>query len=336
VVGVLLGASGFAALGIALSVPQPGVGGAPPPAKSEPPRIRGIGYVEPVTEVRRLMFRSSGVIEASFVAVGQRMREGEILMRLDRREEEAAAAVAEAELELARAECARTLSGVNPARIVAAERQRDLAHERREFADKTHTRLLALRTRSSTSQQELDDAETALRQAQQSVAVAEAEVENLKNFVRKDDELAARAAVRLAEAKVHSAQQRLETMILRAPCDGTVLEILLHPGEGTHVLQPQPALLFADVSRLRIRAEIDERQIQHIRSGQSARITGPALAGASFAGRVDQIKQIMGPRTLFSDQSSERKDLRVLQLFILPEAEFRQPVGLQVDVEIRD
>src|SRR5262245_62501205 len=45
--------------------------------------IEGLGYVEPASEVRRLMFRTSGVIRSCFVKAGDAVRQGDFLLELD-------------------------------------------------------------------------------------------------------------------------------------------------------------------------------------------------------------------------------------------------------------
>jgi len=64
------------------------------PQHSSPRRreIQGIGYVEPATEVWRLVFKIDGVIETCAVEVGRRVKRGDLLMSLANREEAAAVA----------------------------------------------------------------------------------------------------------------------------------------------------------------------------------------------------------------------------------------------------
>ena len=59
-------------------------------------RIEGIGYVEPMGEMRRLAFKRAGIVADCPVAVGRTVRRGEVLLRL--RDESERAVVAEAEI----------------------------------------------------------------------------------------------------------------------------------------------------------------------------------------------------------------------------------------------
>ena len=55
--------------------------------------VKGIGYVEPISEIRRAAFKSDGVVDAVLVEVGQVIKQGDVLARLVNREEQAALCV---------------------------------------------------------------------------------------------------------------------------------------------------------------------------------------------------------------------------------------------------
>src|SRR5436309_2454711 len=65
------------------------------PAVAGPPArwVQGVGYVEPVSEVRRLSFKGNGVIGRCLVEVGQDVRRGDVLIWLSNGEEQAAVTV---------------------------------------------------------------------------------------------------------------------------------------------------------------------------------------------------------------------------------------------------
>lgn len=153
--------------------------------------------------------------------------------------------------------------------------------------------------------------------------------------MRPVDRALADARVVQAEALLAAAHVRLEETLLCAPSTGTVLEILRREGEASRGPLGEPAVVFADDSRLRVRAEIDERYVSLLREGQPARVFGRGLGGPSYSGSVALVKQVMGNKTVFSRASSERKDLDVLQVLVDLLESFRAPLGLQVDVEIK-
>ena len=296
--------------------------------------VHGIGYVEPVSEVHGLSFKTGGVIARCSARVGNSVNEGDTLMVLDYALEQKAVAVAEAELEVARADHARVLSGVNEFQIRAAERAVEMWTERVDFATKEAVRFRELVEEHAVSRSEYDEAETSLQQALAQFRRAQAELEYQKNFVTKEDRQLAEANVTLARRRLELAKQKLADTRLAAPFDGTVFEILHREGEAVSTIYPEPVILLGDTTHLRVRAEIDERYVARVSEGQTALISGRGLGDRSFQGRIVLVKKIMGKKTVFSGAASERKDLDVVEVLIEIDEDFSAPVGLRVDVRV--
>ena len=320
--------------------------------------ICGIGFVEPVSEVRKLVFKVNGVIASCPATLGQKLKKGDVLMTLENDEERSTLAVAEQELAMAIVERDQLLAGIHPCRITAAEGKVNLLKEKLRYAQDHCERRRKLcnlnaaslpelsstplttayatkqRDLQAASLEELDQAETALIQAKTNLQQAEAELLHLQTFVRLEDKAVAETKVQLARARLESAKQRLDQTMLLAPFDGTVLDILKREGEGGSIAEHEPVVVFADESHLRLRAEIDERYVHQLRSGQKATVHGQALGASMFDGTIATVKHVMSKKTVFSRDSAERNDLDVLQVFVDLPADFRAPLGLQLDVDI--
>jgi HlyD family secretion protein len=161
--------------------------------------------------------------------------------------------------------------------------------------------------------------------------VAVAASEHLRQHVTAEDKSLADAKVALAEQQLAAANERLAKTELRAPCNGTVLEILRREGEAAG---GQPVVLFGDLSRILVRAEIDERYAFDIKENQAVTVSGPNLRGRNFTGRVVQVKPLMGDKTVFARTAEERKDLDVMEVLIEMDEGFEVPIGLRVDVSV--
>jgi len=305
------------------------------PQRVKDGRICAVGYVEPATEVRKLTFKIDGLIETCHVQLGQVVEAGEVLATLRNRDEQAAVAVAEKELLLAQAECAKLLSGVHPRQIEACERRIARFLERTRHAQRQHDRQAELIERKAGTIEGFEQATTDLEQAKEDLLEAQAELGHLQTHVRAEDRALAEAQVALAQANLQAAKEHCENTNLLAPMRGTVLEVFKRQGESVRAFDVHPVVIFADVSQLRVRTEIDERYTSQVRIGQPATISGRSLGEKTFQGRITQIKNLMGNKTIFSRDAAERKDLDVLQVFIEPDEPLQLPVGLQVDVEIR-
>jgi multidrug resistance efflux pump len=189
---------------------------------------------------------------------------------------------------------------------------------------------------AAASEQEHELARTNFAQKERGLRNAEAQLQYLKNYVRPEDRSLALAKVRHAEAELELARQRLRDTVLVAPCDGTVLQLVKRVGEGQRLIDNEAAVVFGDLRGLRVRAEIDERYARRLRVGQEAVAFGRGLGEDSFCGRVAAVRPIMGKKAVFSRSATERKDLEVIQVLVDMERAFAAPVGLQVDVKIRN
>ncbi len=294
--------------------------------------VRGTGYVEPASELRRLVFKTDGVIGECPVDVGQVVRRGEVIISLVNAEHRAAVAVAEQELRVAIAQRDKALSGAHECQILAAQRKCDLLIEQARHDKKHFERVANLLKSKASTQEDFDRAQSDWRRSELSLRQAEAELMQLKKIVRPEDKQLVESQVALAQSRLASEKQRLANTMLVAPFDGTVLEIIKREGEGARNLEP--VVVFGDESQLRVRAEIDERYVHCLQVGQTATVHGAGLGSSRAVGRIITVKRLMGKKTVFTHEATERKDLDVLQVLIEMPQGFAAPVGLQVDVDL--
>jgi HlyD family secretion protein len=307
---------------------------APPTPREETLVVQGIGYIEPVSDVRNLSFKGGGVIADCKAEIGKRVRAGDVLMALDDAAERRTLAVAEKELDLARADRDDVLAGVNKFEITAAAETLEVAKHRMRLTEQEFHRNDEMVKKRVTTQSDRDNCVSAYQQASAEVRRAEANLLRLQHFVTPEHKQVMENKVLLASARKDQAARTVADMRLLAPMDGTVLEILRREGESVSVFLHEPVIVFGDPARLRVRAEIDERYVRAVKPGQRVTVYGRALNRQTYRGKVALVKDLMGKRTIFTRSSTERKDLDVVQVFIAMGADFVAPAGLRVDVAI--
>jgi HlyD family secretion protein len=203
-----------------------------------------------------------GRVAALAVRKGDRVRAGQVLMRL-------ADAEYRAQLELQ----ARALDAA-----VAAERE---ACEAVELAVREAARAKRLVEEGVGAQQLLDQLETA-RAAR--VAACEA----------------ARARVRQAEAAVGLARATLDRTVLRAPFAGVVADVSTEVGEWITPSPPglpiPPVIELIATDEIYISAPIDEVDLGRVHPGLPARVTLDAYPGRVFPGRVVRVAPYVDAR----------------------------------------
>lgn len=305
------------------------------PSVAEQRWIQGIGYVEPASEVRRLAFKHPGILGDVQVQIGQQVKAGDTLAMQQNAEEQAAVVAAENRLLAAKANLDKVLAGVNQYEIDAKTNAQQVSALDAEYAQRKLDRIAQLQKNKFASEDERDLAETTakLKRAERNRLIAETRY--LKHFVRDVDKQVAESQVAVAEAQFQAAQQRLAETYLIAPIDGSILEQIVRVGESTFAVgSPEPVVLLGDLSKLRVRAEIDENYALSLQEGQKAFIFGRGLGSQEIPAHVALVKKVMGKKTVFAKTATERKDIDVIQAFIEPEADMLVPIGLEVNVKI--
>ena len=117
----------------------------------------------------------------------------------------------------------------------------------------------------------LTSARAALARAQDELAKRQAQLRGIDAPLPTPNE----AQVASARGDLAFARVNLEKLKIRAPIDGTVLQLNINPGELAAPSALQPLLLIANLSTLNVRAELDERDVAEIKIGQAGHRSAP-------------------------------------------------------------
>ncbi|WP_170287341.1 efflux RND transporter periplasmic adaptor subunit [Halioglobus maricola] len=137
------------------------------------------------------------------------------------------------------------------------------------------------------------------------------------------------AAARAGRAAAAAMQ---ELSLVKAPRDGQVLYVHARPGERVGV---EGVIELGDTSVMYTVAEVYETDIIHVKKGQQATISSPALA-APVTGTVEKIGLKVGRMDVLGMDPIAEADARVVEVDILLQdtEEVRKLTHLQVEVEI--
>ena len=138
-----------------------------------------------------------------------------------------------------------------------------------------------------------------------------------------------------AEAKLRLDEADLAKTRLLAPFNGQILRIYAEPGELAGPATVQPVLLFADASRRRVRAFVEELDSARICAGQPAVVTADSFPGRKFLGKVALVAPRMGKRVLQNDEPGEYKDLYFREVVIDLDAGTELALNLRVQAHIQ-
>jgi RND family efflux transporter MFP subunit len=140
--------------------------------------------------------------------------------------------------------------------------------------------------------------------------------------------------IKKSEADLQYAEALLENTYIRAPFSGKIIRRFLDPGETITLEKLLPIVTIADVSKIIVRAEIDETDIRKVKVGQPAVITADAYPGEKFKGKVTEISPAVGKKKIISDNPAEMVDTKVLEVKIELDSGQKLNLGLNVDVTI--
>jgi membrane fusion protein (multidrug efflux system) len=223
----------------------------------------------------------AGRVTDIYVHENQVVRKGQVLFRIDPRDFQANAAAAQAQLAQAEVQ-------VHAQRAAYAQAQAS-AGAAKELADYTSAeaeRQRRLAAAGVSSQQQVDQALNASRQARQQLAASEQAVaEALANLGGSADApIAEHPTVMQAQAMLNRARLNLSYTDVLAPSDGIVTRVEQMP-VGTYLNTSQTAFWLL-TGKPWVEANFKEDQLAHMRVGQPASIRVDAFPQAKLTGRV--------------------------------------------------
>ena len=207
-----------------------------------------------------------------------------------------------------------------------------------------HRGQLLAEIRADEQRAQLAEAKSRIAEAKADVAFYEVEAERniellkshtvARNAVDRAirDRDTARARLQNAIATAQQIEAILEKARIVAPIDGVVLLRHVEPGEtvpvGTHLFT------LADLSKVRVEAEVDEFDIAGLALGSEAQISAEGF-NTSWKGRVEEIPDSVGPRRLKPQDPGKPSDTRVLLVKVALSEPTDLKLGQRVEVALR-
>ncbi len=213
------------------------------------------------------------------VDVGDKVKKGELLGRLDTLELGRQYQDAKAKLAQRQAELAEAMASDDGLSLAAAEAL--YAKEKNNYE-----RMEYLYKEGAVTKQELEDAKSSYAQAE--VNYNEAKIRAAQNAAAKK-EASMQAQVDLAVQEVAQAKERLDLATFVAKDDGIVL--FVGAEKGNRVLEGSRLLVVGSDKKLEVTANINEIDAGNLKVGQPAKITCMSLPQKEFNGRVTRVSE---------------------------------------------
>ena len=278
--------------------------------------VGGNGLVEPADRETRVAAQVSATVQQIFVKEGDKVKAGDPLVQLANGVETAALQAALAEAEGEKANLSRVSKGLRTEDRDAAAAEAQAAQARAELSAGVLARTEQLAKTGAVTPDEL---ERARRQSQTDAANARGSAARLRAAEagsRSEDVSFQRARVLAAEARVAQARATLDRLLIRAPSDAEVLQVKVRTGELYSFSGSEPLMVLGDTRKLRVRMDVDERDIARLQNGSSAYVTADAFGTRRFSGTVVEIGRRFGRKNVRTDSPTEKNDTKILEAVI--------------------
>ena len=320
-----------------------------PPGTGDLDRIQigAVGVVEPSSQQINIGANVSATVTDVFVAPGTKVSRGDKVFALDARIAQATLDLRRRDLATAQARLAQARARVPglQAEVEAARTTVEAAQSDYEEASDLAQIATALLTGNSITAREATRRRNALRTAVARLSEARARVvlaeANLSLFDENNGGASIAleiAAVEQERGSVSLAEMEVELRIVRAPEDGTVLQVNVRPGEFAQASALSlPLIIMGRMTPLYARVDIDEADIARLLPDAAATASIRGSAGSRLNLRFVRIEPMVVPKRSLSGQLTERTDTRVLQIIyeIVSGVDMLWP-GQQLDVLIQD
>ncbi|HTT21062.1 MAG TPA: efflux RND transporter periplasmic adaptor subunit [Candidatus Sulfotelmatobacter sp.] len=231
------------------------------------------------------------------VEKGDKVKEGQVLVRLEDQEFRAAYMQAKGAVENAQAYLQQLQHGSRPEEIQQAQHNLDEARATVANDKVTLDRIKELAASGVVSRQQLDDATAKFEADQQRANSLEKAFQLAKLGPRPEELLRAQGALTQAQGQLEYAQAQLDATVIRAPVTGTILDRTAEKGElitaqfaSAAAGGPQGSVVsMADLNDLQVELDIAQADFARLAPDEKAIVTTDAYPDKQYDGQIAQI-----------------------------------------------
>jgi multidrug resistance efflux pump len=252
--------------------------------------ILGMNYNHPFTSQARFYFMTtpivpgvSGVVTEVPVQPNTRLKAGDVLFRIDPEPFKNAVKAKEAAL----ADATQATSQLQAA-AETAQKQYQSAMAVRTGVKDVYDRASKLIASGSIAQAQFEKAKNDFLAADASAQAARAEAERAR--LQADAVIqGVNTEVARLQAELDTAKFNLAQSVVRAPSDGTVVQMFLRPGMYAASLPLRPVMVFMPDEPPVFAAAFVQNSAQRIEEASEAEVILPAVPGRFFKAKVDAV-----------------------------------------------
>ena len=239
------------------------------------------GKVEPITKAE-IKSKASGIVKRILVDAGDRVKQGQVLVELDKEEIQARVRAAKAQLEGAEASYRAAEADLERAKVDAEGPDVPLLK-------RAYERAQGMAKEGVVSPQQLDEA-----QKNYELAVNKQNIARANLTVAKSKVAQASASVAQARANLEQSQEEYRNSTIVAPIDGLVLSRNIEVGDAVSSIlvlgsQATQVMTVGDIHQVYVKGKVDESDVGKIDLARQARIKVESFKDKTFNGKVTRI-----------------------------------------------
>ena len=256
--------------------------------------LNATGYIIAAHKIE-LASKVVGKVASINVEKGDKVKAGQVLVRLEDDEYRARVLESQGQLETLKARLAQAEHGSRPEEIAKAKADVEQAIADRENARVTLDRARGLVQDKVMAKQTLDDAQARYEGAAAKVASLERASDLVRLGPRHEEIDALRAQVNQAQGTLNYAQVQIDNTVIRAPIDGTILERNVEKGEfvTTGFVGDKGAkgyvVSIADLHDLEVELDINQNDFAKLTATQPGIVTTDAYPDRKYQGVIHEI-----------------------------------------------
>lgn len=282
--------------------------------------LNATGYV---VAAHKIQVASKVVGKVAWIGVekGDKVKEGQVIVRLEDDEYRAQLQQARGQLANLEARLAELLNGSRPEEVAVAKANVDQAQADLQNAKVNLDRVKQLYQDKIFAKSAYDDAQSRYDQALARVNSLEKTYDLVKIGPRKEAIDAVRGQIEQVKGVVNFAETQLSNTVIRAPVTGTILERVVERGEfvTTSFVGERGAKGFvvslADLNDLKVELDISQNDFSKLESRQKGIITVDAYPDKKWDGVIDEI----------SPEANRQKAAVQVKVKVLNPDEFLRP-----------
>lgn len=256
-----------------------------------------VEYAGKVTALEEVTIASKlpGKVEVVKADVGSEVQNGDLLFSLDTKSANAQLSQSKAAVDNARANLVRTTDSSIAQQVTQLEAATQQAQLQYEDAKRSYERVQQLYLAEAVAKQQLEDAETYLKNAEVQLNSAKDNLKILKQKAAPQTAAIASAQLGQAQAAYESAFIQVSDSAVTTPITGVVS--MRNIDEGEFVGSGIPAFTVINTKTVLITISVPDTVIGKLHTGEQVPIKITALSKSEFTGIIDTISPAADPKT---------------------------------------